>query len=482
MVQFQARGEGPVNAGLSAAIAPAGASTPEPSAAAADPRMQNALVLERELAWLGRLVDAGIRLYLGQECAVEDVRLLAPPNLAGCESPYASVVSGHRLSFDERAVLSLALAPHIRPRLLDPFLVKNPNFERGFTEFGGVLAGGHSGFWPTVETAAFMLAGENLERRFAVQALFDPAAVLRSECLLQLNDSAAIPSLSTSPLIIGRDTVARLTLGCRHRPAFGGDFPARRLVATLDWCDLVLPDAILEEVEEIRAWIEHRHTLLIDWRLDRQLKPGFRSLFYGPPGTGKTLTASLLGKSTGLDVYRIDLSLVVSKWVGDTEKNLAAVFDQAQQQEWILFFDEADALFGKRTQTASAHDRYANQEVAYLLQRIEEFPGIVILATNLKGNIDEAFARRFQSMVYFPVPGPEERLRLWRGAFCERARLDPAVDLARLAQDFEITGGGIANVLRYASLMALRKHGGTIRLQDITQGIRREFRKDGKVT
>jgi SpoVK/Ycf46/Vps4 family AAA+-type ATPase len=218
-----------------------------------------------------------------------------------------------------------------------------------------------------------------------------------------------------------------------------------------------------------------------DWGLDKQIKPGFRSLFYGPPGTGKTFTASLLGKSTGLDVYRIDLSLVVSKYIGETEKNLANVFDQAERNDWILFFDEADALFGKRSQVSSSHDRYANQEVAYLLQRVEDFSGIVILASNLKGNIDEAFSRRFQSMIYFPMPGAEERLCLWRGAFSRLSRLEPGVDLMPIAEEFEASGGAIVNVLRYSSLMALRDGRELIRMQDIRNGIRREFRKDGKM-
>ena len=187
-----------------------------------------------------------------------------------------------------------------------------------------------------------------------------------------------------------------------------------------------------------------------------------------------------MGKSTGLDVYRIDLSLVVSKYIGETEKNLAGVFDQAERNDWILFFDEADALFGKRTRTSSAHDRYANQEVAYLLQRVEDSPGVVILASNLKGNIDDAFARRFQSMIYFPLPGPEERTRLWRGAFSQTSRLDADVDLASIAEQFEISGGAIVNVLRSASLLTLRSGRKKIQYQDIRNGIRREFQKDGK--
>lgn len=137
-------------------------------------------------------------------------------------------------------------------------------------------------------------------------------------------------------------------------------------------------------------------------------------MFSGPPGTGKTLTAALLGKSTGRDVYRVDLSMVVSKYIGETEKNLSRVFDAASYKEWILFFDEGDALFGKRTEASSSNDRHANQLTGYLLQKIEDFPGTVIVATNLKSNMDEAFTRRFQNMVHFTIPGPEERLQLWK--------------------------------------------------------------------
>jgi hypothetical protein len=441
----------------------------------------NAAALEEELAWLSALVDASIRLYFGQTCRVGDVHEIAPPAVGLHAATYAGVVAEHEMTFDERAILALALVPHVRPQLLDPFLARNPNIERGFTEFGGFLTGTHGGFWPTVETAAFVLAGDNLERRFAVQALFDPDATLRSSRLLQLEDTHAAQNLFSAPLTLSKEYLGRFTTGHRHKPSYSSSFPAKRITTALDWSDLVLPDSILDEIEEIRAWIEHRDTLLRDWQLGRKIKPGFRSLFYGPPGTGKTLTATLLGKTTGLDVYRVDLSLVVSKWVGETEKNLASVFDQAEAGDWILFFDEADALFGKRTQTASAQDRYANQEVAYLLQRVEDFPGVVILASNLKGNIDDAFARRFQSMIYFPMPGPEERLRLWHGAFSDTSRLDAGIDMARLAEQFEVAGGAIVNVLRSASLVALRRGTATVRLQDITDGIRRELRKDGKV-
>jgi hypothetical protein len=450
-------------------------------------RVQNAALLERELEWLAAVIDTAIRLHFGNECSYRNVREIEPPPVGledsnDEESPSAldRLLRDYDLSFEQRVILSLALAPHLRPQMLDAFLIKNANLDRGFTEFGGTLAGAHGGFWPTVQTAAFLLAGPDLERRFEVQTLFEPENLFRRMKILQMDDNPAPPGLFACALNLGPEYLGPLTTGKGFSPAFSSSFPAKRLTTEQNWEDLVLSAVTLDEVEEIRAWIEHGSTLLHEWRLGKRIKPGYRSLFYGPPGTGKTFTAAMLGKVTGLDVYRVDLSLIVSKWVGETEKNLASVFDQAANRDWILFFDEADALFGKRTQTSSSHDRYANQEVAYLLQRVEDFPGVVILATNLKGNIDEAFARRFQSMVYFAMPGPAERLRLWRGAFAEPLLLEPSVDLGRLAQEFEISGGGIVNVLRYASLACLRRGAELVRLDDIREGVRREFRKDGK--
>jgi hypothetical protein len=439
---------------------------------------ENAAIVDREFAWLSALIDTSIRVYLGNECRYRDVREVKPPDLAGSLASYAKLVCSNRLSFDERAVFALALAPHVRPQLLDPFLTKNPNLDRGFTEFGGILNGTHSGFLPTIETACFLLAGANLERRFEVQALFEPDGVLRGRNLISVEEHPG--PVFSSTVSVSKESLGPLTTGNSFRPAFTSAFPARRLTTPQDWSDLVLAGSTMEEVEEIRAWIEHREILLHTWQLAKKIKPGFRSLFYGPPGTGKTLTAALLGKTTGLDVYRVDLSLMISKWVGETEKNLASIFDQAAKHDWILFFDEADALFGKRTPTSSSHDRYANQEISYLLQRVEDSPGVVILATNLKCNIDEAFARRFQSMIYFPMPGPAERLRLWRNSFSVPSRLETSVDLEQVAADFELSGGAIVNVLRYASLMALRRGGQQVSLEQIRQGIRREFRKNGK--
>jgi SpoVK/Ycf46/Vps4 family AAA+-type ATPase len=246
------------------------------------------------------------------------------------------------------------------------------------------------------------------------------------------------------------------------------------------WTDLVLHPKTAEQVQDIRLWMEHNSTVLNDKVLSRKVKPGYRVLFYGPAGTGKTLTASLLGNEFGLPVYRIDLSQVVSKFIGETEKNLELVFERASRKNWILFFDEADALFGKRTSVSSAHDKYANQEVSYLLQRIEDHEGLLILASNYRNNIDEAFLRRFHNIIHFPMPGAAERQQLWQGCVPERIATDPAINWQQIAAAYELTGAAIVNIMQFVSIKALSRNDNIIRQTDIVEGIRREFKKEEK--
>jgi hypothetical protein len=440
----------------------------------------NALTLSRELAWFERVLQARIGLYFEQPGAPrQDLHEIEPPALGADPSPYAALVREQGFGFDERLALALALVPHVKPQLLDPLFVRNKNFDRGFTEFGGWKGKAHGGFLPTAETAAFLLAGEDLARRIGVMALFDSDHAFARQGILRLQHEAAGEPFFSAALVMADEYLERLTSGRRHKPDFSSDFPAKLLTTPLDWTDLVLGDEVLQEIEALNTWIAHAGTLMDGWGLARAIKPGYRSLFHGPPGTGKTLTATLVGKRARADVYRIDLSMVVSKFVGETEKNLAGVFDQAQSREWILFFDEADALFGKRTATSSANDRYANQEVSYLLQRVEDFPGTVILATNLRANIDEAFARRFQSLVYFPMPDAPQRLRLWRGML-GRVALAPDVDLPRLAEEHELSGGAIGNVVRHAAILSLQAGRTALIAADLRSGIAKELRKEGR--
>jgi SpoVK/Ycf46/Vps4 family AAA+-type ATPase len=283
-------------------------------------------------------------------------------------------------------------------------------------------------------------------------------------------------------LILDREFVEKITLGKITPPAFSTDFPASRITTLQTWEDLILPNSTSLQIQDILTWLKYKEALLDGLGMSRKLKPGYRALFYGPPGTGKTLSANLLGKYTNKVIYRVDLSSVVSKYIGETEKNLANLFKRAENKDWILFFDEADALFGRRTLVQNSHDGYANQKVAYLLQRIETYQGLIILASNFKSNLDEAFLRRFQSIIHFPMPRMQERLCLWENAFPDKLSFDTDVDLKQLAQKYELTGADIMNIVQYVCLNVLAKESYIISYEGIIEGIKMEFMKSGKLS
>ena len=377
--------------------------------------------------WFNRVLTTAIQLYFRQECEYASIEAVAPPADGWLEG-----VTGERgIPFAERVVVLLALMPHISPQTLDILFVQNKNFDRPYTEFGGWKGLSHGGFLPTGETASFLLAGGNPEKRKAVVRLFGKEHWFHTRNILQLEGAGEGEPFLSGQLRASDEFLSRVLLDREYEPDYSSGFPARRIVTALDWEELLLDCDTLEALEEINAWMAHRHTILEEWGLKRFLKAGYRALFYGPPGTGKTLAATLLGKKNGMEVYRVDLSMIVSKYIGETEKNLARVFDRAEHRNWILFFDEADALFGKRT---------------------SDFPGTVILATNLKSNIDEAFTRRFQSIVYFPMPDAELRAALWRSMLPERWLGDDAEELIALAAEAELSGGSIANAVRRCAI------------------------------
>ncbi len=432
----------------------------------------NAAALETELAWLDSVIET--------RRAGKSAGGVEPPALGPGESTYAGFLRRYRMGFAERLAVALALAPHVRPQLLDVFFLPDERLGRGLTAVGGVHGRMHGGFLPTGETLLFLLAGDDLRARFEHQRLFDRDHDFARQGFLRLETVPPGEPRLAGQLVLSEEIVDYLTLGEPRRPQFSGRFPARRVTTEMEWDDLVLAPRTLVQIRELEAWIRHEKQLMGDWGLGRNLRPGYRCLFHGPPGTGKTLTATLLGKRVVRDVYRVALSTVISKYIGETEKNLERIFARAEGMRCLLFFDEADALFGKRTGVSDAHDRYANQEVSYLLQRIEEFPGVVILASNYSSNIDDAFMRRFQAVVHFPMPGAVERKRLWNGSFSSRSVLDGEVAVEDIAEKYELSGGAIMNVVRYASLMALDAGSNVIRQHDLIGGIRRELQKDGK--
>ncbi len=442
-------------------------------------KASNCDMLERELTWFQSVLEQ--RFATRQENAHPGMAdLEAPPDLSGAIGPYADLLRELALNRQERLLLILAMVPHLAPEMLDPFLLHNQALGRRFSEFGGVLGQSHAGFLPTIETALFLMAGANRHERIEVRSMFQTPHKLVSRRVVNVVHLHPDEPPTSAVLRMSREYLEKLLAGEAQAFHAGEDVPAERITTALDWDDLVLDAATRDQINMIGAWISHSHTLMHDWGLSKRIKPGYRCLFYGSPGTGKTMTACLLGKHHNVPVYRVDLSRIVSKWIGETEKNLAALFDTAQEQRWILFFDEAEALFGQRTQAHTANDRSANQQIAYLLQRLEDFPGTVILSTNQRGHMDEAFARRFQSTILFPVPDAASRLKLWESMFrTGRIALAADIDFHSLAQQHDLAGGAIINVLRYACLRAVVRTPPMVHLSDLMSGIKQELQKEG---
>ncbi|MBC7812088.1 MAG: ATP-binding protein [Burkholderiales bacterium] len=257
---------------------------------------------------------------------------------------------------------------------------------------------------------------------------------------------------------------------------------ARRVLPRYDWEDLILPPDQFSQLYEMAARAEHQHKVHVEWGFGKKVAPvpGVSALFAGESGTGKTLAAEVIAKNLGLILYKVDLSSVVSKYIGETEKNLGSIFEEAQASNAILFFDEADALFGKRSEVKDARDRYANIEVAYLLQLIENYDGVAVLATNLRQNLDEAFTRRLDFLIDFPFPDSEYRKHIWTAHFPPQAPLGPDVDLGDVANRYRLAGGNIRNAALASAYLAAAD-GGVITMAHIRNAVRREHQKMGRL-
>jgi winged helix domain-containing protein/ATPase family protein associated with various cellular activities (AAA) len=263
-------------------------------------------------------------------------------------------------------------------------------------------------------------------------------------------------------------------------PRLGG--LARKIETPFTWSDIVLPEGQMAQLREIATHAKRSQTVFEGWGFGRTFSygRGIAALFEGQSGTGKTMAASIIGRALGLDVYQIDLSCVVSKYIGETEKNLSLIFSEAQDSNAVLFFDEADALFGKRSEVKDAHDRYANIETAYLLQRMEEYSGIVILATNMKQNLDEAFVRRMRFIIHFPFPTDDDRERIWHKVFPGNAPLGDDVNFRWLSRKLKIAGGNIKNISLRAAFLAVEQDG-RISMECVVEAAKRESEKIGKI-
>jgi hypothetical protein len=338
----------------------------------------------------------------------------------------------------------------------DPLVLEVPSRRAADLDAWAAVLPGDPGFDLAATVAPYHLGGERLTR--AARAAQDLAA------------------FDGTPL-----TAAHLRLGARQQSASGLEQHARRIRPAVDWRDLVLPERPLAELRELALRARHRDRVLGDWRLSAGggRGRGVLGLFAGESGTGKTLSAEVVAAELGLDLYVVQLSSVVDKYVGETEKNLERIFTEADRTDAVLLFDEADAVFGKRSEVKDAHDRYANLESAYLLQRLEAFDGIALLTTNLRANIDEAFTRRLDLVIDFPFPDEEQRLALWRHGLAH-VPSEAGVELRPLARDFELSGGAIRSAVVTAAYLAADRDR-PLTAADLLEGARREYRKAGRL-
>ena len=299
----------------------------------------------------------------------------------------------------------------------------------------------------------------------------------------QINDAADVAKLTAATRGETVPLRSDLDLGARRASSTRLAELATRLESPFGWGDLVIAERQLDVLHSISAYLRHRDLVLAEWGYERTVArtQGIKVLFAGESGTGKTMAGQVLARDLGLDLFRLDLATVVSKYIGETEKNLDRVFGAAEGSNAILFFDEADALFGKRSEVRDAHDRYANIEVAYLLQKMEGYPGAVILATNFRQNMDDAFLRRLDVVVDFPFPEPEDRERIWKLVLPEDAPQAEDIDVHFLAERFRLSGGSIRNCSLAAAFMAADA-GSAIGMEHLVRAVALEYNKLGRLT
>lgn len=410
-------------------------------------------------------IETAISLYFQSETVYKSLREVP------LEINEWILALGNDLTWEEKVVFILAIMPHEDPTGLDSFLAMNNSLNRPFTEFGGWKGISHQGFLPTGETAAFLLGIDNPKSRNSVVQMFRKEHWFYQNNILSLEGQGEAEPFLSGKLCISDEFLNRL-YGIKK-----DDLPAKRLITTLQWEDLVVAFPLWSELQIISQWIVNEHDIRQRYDLDRYITKGYRCFFYGPPGTGKTLAASLLGKQNGVNVFRINLSMMFSKYIGETEKNIAKVFDRANSQNWILFIDEADPFFGKLTLPQLYNNIHINRELAYLKQRIEEFPGVVIISANFRENLDGEFLRKFQSVLYFPIPDEPSRLKIWHKILPKEWLQSETDELLQIASQSELSGGSIINVLRSCALEVLRSENHLLTEEILSLSLEREHKR-----
>lgn len=437
----------------------------------------NAKTLEGELDWLSLVLHSRVRQYFQPgEASLQDFR---PPELKPDESEYAALLFRLKATHEERLIILLALTPQLRPHLLDVFFTQNSSHPRSLSDFGGFHHTQHGGFTPTVETAIFLIAGTDLARRFEVMACFRDEHFFFRTHILPLEVAMKGEAQPRTPISVTDEFWQMITAGVASQ-SLNTQTPSRRITTQQEWKDLIGDEKMMESLLDIRLWIEHGNTLLQGWGLGKLIRPGYPCFFYGPQGTGKKFAAALLGKTTGRDVCWVDLSQMLSLPPLESEKKIAGVFSQAASLEWIIFLDGADAWLDTSLSGPGSSTGIYSREFRQLMQQIEDFPGVVILASNLQNFYDETFTRRFQSIVQFYTPDADQRLALWKSFFSGKLKISPEVNLEQIAGEYILKPASMINVIRYCALAAIRRNDEYATTADILSGIHRELMKEAR--
>lgn len=454
--------------------------------AVTDSPLMNESSLRENIAVLQRDVDllAGIfRARLGNNHN-PDNHSFKWPSLQTSEGPYASVCSG--LSDGERTLLLVSLLPHYAPEVLREMIEP---VQQGLLisnyHVGGLVKRTTQQFIPTLQTVLFILAGSDKTlQQLAYRQLVMEGSLIKRQIvsLREFENSESI--ISDKELIpeLAEEYVHYFLQGRQPRPDFGKNFPANILTTDKNWEDLILSPHTKRNVDLMIDWVEHGVKFTEETK--GVFAPGYPVLFYGPPGTGKSLTAALIGKHCDLHVFRVDASQVVSKYIGETEKNLVHLFQRMKVEnarhtrKSILFFDEADVLFSKRTEVKDAKDKWANMETSVLLPLIEDYGGLAIVATNFEHNLDSAMDRRFQLKVKFAHLSYSERIIMWEKGIPDPFSYPSTAFVSQLAR-YKLSPASIINVLKGSCLLAHKKGSRLVDKKDLEYFIHQEFAKSG---
>jgi hypothetical protein len=416
-------------------------------------------IIENELTWLDTVIHIRLNAYFNPSES-KGSEVPSPPDLSDGDGYYASLAKRHDFQTNERIVVAIALAAHFAPQMLDVFFMKNSNYDRPFTEFGGVRGKSHVGFIPTGETACFLVGAVNdLKKRLEVLQMFSERHPFRTANIIHFADIEEQEPIFSRPLSLGREFLNSI-MGSNNLH----DSPSGESMTTLlSWQDAVYASVTASALHDLITWVTNSH-VINDYIQKVSTDLGYRALFFGPRGTGKKLAAALIGKGSGVNVTRVSISSFMSKYINETEKNLTRILEAAVQKNSILLFDEADTLFDE-------HEVANFNLCEMVLHKMNAYPGLVIMTVESIEHINPAHRKKFQSQIAFPKPDAEQRLKLWQTLF--NGPLSVAVDFTLIAQEFEVTGGDIVNILRHCAILAVKKGNTAITTDEIALSIRK---------